>query len=279
MSPLDLRRTYINTSSGFGNRPTSITLRTSITREIKREWRRTIAEKQQCWSFSFATVILGESYFGKEKLTPAYMLSDGKLDRAGRAQNLPKKVKDGVRGVESHQENTPSARSVDRSSIGDEYQRRADEVRWFFDVGKIERASMREIGIWELGGLPSASIIAVGDEIISGKMEDELRHLLFRKLHYIHWSVCHIAVVSSYFICSILVDYVAQEVEIQKSTSYMVFLYGGVGPLPSDVSIAGVAKALNVCLHPAAKSHVSNTQLKCKIGNLGKNGRLPDCYS
>ncbi|CAI9280503.1 unnamed protein product [Lactuca saligna] len=82
----------------------------------------------------------------------------------------------------------------------------------------------------------------------SGKMEGELRHLLCRKLHSIRWSVSHIVVVSSYFICSILVDSVAQEVEIQKSTSYMVFLYGGVGPLPSDVSIAGVAKALNVCL-------------------------------
>ncbi|CAI9273760.1 unnamed protein product [Lactuca saligna] len=77
----------------------------------------------------------------------------GRLERAGRAKNLPKKVKDGVRGVESHQENTPSA-----------------------------------------------SIIVVGDEIISGKMEDELRHLLCRKLHSIRSSVSHIAVVSSYIL-------------------------------------------------------------------------------
>ncbi|CAI9278993.1 unnamed protein product [Lactuca saligna] len=107
--------------------------------------------------------------FGKGKFKPAYMLSDGRLERAARAKKLPQKVKYGVKGVESHQENTPSS-----------------------------------------------SIIAVGDEILSGRMEDALRHLLCRKLHSIGWNVSRIVVVSSY------VDYVAQEVEIQKSTSDMV---------------------------------------------------------
>lgn len=44
------------------------------------------------------------------------------------------------------------------------------------------------------------------------------------------------------------VDSVAEEVKRLKSTSDIVFLYGGIGPLHSDVSIAGVAKAFSVPL-------------------------------
>nr|KAJ0224587.1 hypothetical protein LSAT_V11C100021320 [Lactuca sativa] len=162
---------------------------------------------------------------GKEKFKPAYMLSDGRLERAGRAKKLPQKVKDGVKGVESHQENTPSA-----------------------------------------------SIIAVGDEILSGRVEDELRHLLCRKIHSIGWNVSHIAVVSSD------VDSVAQEVENQKSTSDMVFLYGGVGPLPSDVSIAGVAKALSVCLAPNEEfeEHLRNLYGEKWSGDSNEMAKLPE---
>ena len=55
---------------------------------------------------------------GKEKLKPAYMLSDGRLERVGiEKKKLTKKVNDGVKDVESHQENTPSASII---AVGDE---------------------------------------------------------------------------------------------------------------------------------------------------------------
>ncbi|MQL68409.1 hypothetical protein Taro_000690 [Colocasia esculenta] len=48
------------------------------------------------------------------------------------------------------------------------------------------------------------------------------------------------------------IDSVAEEVEHRKSTNdmVMVFVFGGVGPLHSDVSVAGVAKAFGVRLAP-----------------------------
>jgi molybdopterin-biosynthesis enzyme MoeA-like protein len=44
------------------------------------------------------------------------------------------------------------------------------------------------------------------------------------------------------------IDSVSEEVDRQRSTSDMVFIYGGVGPLHSDVTLAGVAKAFGVRL-------------------------------
>ncbi|KAI3696734.1 hypothetical protein L6452_29243 [Arctium lappa] len=149
-----------------------------------------------------ALLCINDSAGGKEKFRPAYMLSDGRLERAGRARKLSPPnagrittVSNGLKSVESHQ-----------SSI------------------------------------LTASIVVVGDEILFGTVDDQLGPSLCRKLHSIGWMVSHIAVVRSD------VDSVAEEVERQKSTSDMVFLYGGVGPLHSDVSIVGVAKAFGVPL-------------------------------
>nr|GMC48812.1 FAD synthase-like [Ipomoea batatas] len=65
---------------------------------------------------------------------------------------------------------------------------------------------------------------------------------LCKKLHSIGWAVSHLAVTRND------VDSVAEEVERRKSTNDMVFIYGGVGPLHSDVTVAGVAKAFGVRL-------------------------------
>ncbi|KZV26033.1 FAD synthase [Dorcoceras hygrometricum] len=46
------------------------------------------------------------------------------------------------------------------------------------------------------------------------------------------------------------IDSVADEVERWKSTNDMVFIYGGFGPLLSDVTVAGVAKAFGVRMAP-----------------------------
>lgn len=65
-----------------------------------------------------------------------------------------------------------------------------------------------------------------------------------RKLHSIGWSTSQISVVRSE------IDAVAEVVEKQKSANDMVFIIGGVGPLHSDVTMAGVAKAFGVRLAP-----------------------------
>ncbi|KAL2509299.1 phosphoadenosine phosphosulfate (PAPS) reductase family protein [Forsythia ovata] len=134
---------------------------------------------------------------GKEKFRPAYMLPDGRLERAGRVKKLSSwplsAISNGVKNEDSH---------------------------------------------WK--GKFTASVIAVGDEILFGTIENQMGSTLCRKIHSIGWAVSQLAVTRND------VDYVAEEVERRKSANDMVFMYGGFGPLPSDITLAGVAKAFGV---------------------------------
>ncbi|KAK4833999.1 hypothetical protein QYF36_014729 [Acer negundo] len=151
-----------------------------------------------------ALLCISDSSSSKEKFKPAYLLSDGRLERAGRV----KKTSPSVRG-------------------------RSPTVANGMDIVDSKKH-----------GMLTASVIAVGDEILSGTVEDQLGPSLCKKLHSIGWSVTQTAVVRND------VDSVAEEVERRKSANNMVFIYGGVGPLHSDVTSAGVAKAFGVRLAP-----------------------------
>ncbi|OIW11303.1 hypothetical protein TanjilG_20452 [Lupinus angustifolius] len=137
------------------------------------------------------------------KFKPAYLLADGRLERAGRVKKLS-------------------------STSG---QLRADSNGLTgLDLHK--------------NSMLTASIIVVGDEILFGTVEDQLGPYLCRKLHSVGWSVLQLSVVHNN------IDSVAEEVEQWKSTCDTVFIYGGVGPLHSDVTLAGIAKAFGVRLAP-----------------------------
>ncbi|KAA8518709.1 hypothetical protein F0562_016517 [Nyssa sinensis] len=140
----------------------------------------------------------------KEKFRPAYLLSDGRLERAGRAKKFSPPVCGNFPAVSNGPESVNSRQN----------------------------------------SLLTASVIAVGDEILSGTVEDQLGPTLCRKLHSIGWAVSQFSVIRND------IDSVAEEVERWKSTNDMVFIYGGVGPLHSDVTVAGVAKAFGVRLAP-----------------------------
>ncbi|MED6139082.1 hypothetical protein PIB30_080555 [Stylosanthes scabra] len=138
-----------------------------------------------------------------DKFKPAYLLADGRLERAGRAKRLSS--------------SNYGQRPVDSNGLGS------------LDLHK--------------NSMLTASIIAVGDEFLFGTVEDQLGPNLCRKLHSIGWSVMQLSVVHNN------IDSVAEEVE-QKKSSDMVFIYGGFGPLHSDVTLAGIAKAFGVRLAP-----------------------------
>ncbi|XP_076889250.1 uncharacterized protein LOC143539952 isoform X2 [Bidens hawaiensis] len=162
----------------------------------------------------------------KQKFRPAYMLSDGRLERAGRSRKLSSVAdSNGLKCVEPHQ-----------------------------------------------GSIPTASILAVGDEILFGTIEDQLGPSLCKKLHSIGWLVSQMSAVRSE------VDSVAEEVERRKSMSDLVFIYGGVGPLHSDVTVAGVAKAFGVRLAPDEEYEEYLSRLfgdKC-TGNRNEMAQLPE---
>ncbi|KAJ9540117.1 hypothetical protein OSB04_026623 [Centaurea solstitialis] len=178
-----------------------------------------------------ALLCIKDSAADKQKFRPAYMLSDGRLERAGRARKVSPiagrvpAVSNGLKCTEPHQ-----------SSV------------------------------------LTASIVAVGDEILFGIIEDQLGPSLCRKLHSIGWVVSQIAIVRSD------VDSVAEEVEKRKSTSDMVFIYGGVGPLHSDVTAGGVAKAFGVRLAPDEEYEEYLSQLfgDKYTGDRNEMARLPE---
>ncbi|CAM0880768.1 unnamed protein product [Alopecurus aequalis] len=178
------------------------------------------------WSYRYTSIgsiydtvpnaLLCDSSNGKS-FRPAYMLSDGRLERAGRAKKTSSKSE--TNSVASNGINSTEGEQI------------------------ISR---------------SAAVIVVGDEILFGTVEDKFGTALCKKLHEIGWRVSHVAVVRNE------TDSVAEEVERCKSTDDAVFLFGGLGPLHSDVSLAGVAKAFGVRLAPDEEFEEHLSQL---IGN------------
>ncbi|KAL8193054.1 hypothetical protein R6Q57_026951 [Mikania cordata] len=178
-----------------------------------------------------ALLCIKDSAVENKKFRPAYMLSDGRLERAGRARKLPPVVtcvpatRNGLKCMEPNQ-----------------------------------------------GSIHTASIVAVGDEILSGIIEDQLGPSLCRKLHSIGWLVSQMATVRSE------IDSVSEEVERRKSMNDLVFIYGGVGPLHSDVTVGGVAKAFGVRLAPDEEYEEYLSHLfgdKC-TGNRNEMAQLPE---
>ncbi|CAL9769820.1 unnamed protein product [Musa acuminata subsp. burmannicoides] len=147
-----------------------------------------------------ALLSIADSLNAKGTFKPAYMLSDGRLERAGRTKKMHLKCNS----------TSPNNGVISVTSSG------------FF----------------------TASIVVVGDEILFGTAEDKLSAALCKKLYGIGWQVTHVAVVQNE------IDSVAEEVERRKLTNDLVFLFGGFGPMQSDVSLAGVAKAFGVRLAP-----------------------------
>ncbi|KAK1260799.1 hypothetical protein QJS04_geneDACA002152 [Acorus gramineus] len=151
-----------------------------------------------------ALLCISDSTGNKEKFRPAYLLSDGRRERAGRAKKSSFSIHGGVTVLSN-------------------------------GVSSVAPCA---------SGILTASVIAVGDEILCGIVEDQVGPTLCKKLHSIGWTVVHSAVVRND------VDSVAEEIEARKHSSDMVFLFGGVGPMHSDVSVAGVAKSFGVRLAP-----------------------------
>lgn len=94
--------------------------------------------------------------------------------------------------------------------------------------------------------VPTAAILVIGDEILSGKVEDANARLLIGELRELGVALRRILVVPDD------VDDVAKAVR-ELSTSFdHVFTSGGVGPTHDDVTIVGIAAAFetSVIRHP-----------------------------
>jgi len=93
----------------------------------------------------------------------------------------------------------------------------------------------------------TAGIILIGNEILSGKIQDANAVYLCRELRTLGVDVRRISVIPDE------VQLIAEEVVVFSREFDVVFTSGGVGPTHDDVTIEGVARAMTVPVvrHPA----------------------------
>jgi len=99
---------------------------------------------------------------------------------------------------------------------------------------------------------PTAAVIIIGNEILSGKTLDQNTPWLARNLHALGVDLRRIAVVPD----EILV--IAEEIAVCKGRFTWVITTGGVGPTHDDVTMAGIAAGLGESLirHPDLEKRV-----------------------
>ena len=88
----------------------------------------------------------------------------------------------------------------------------------------------------------TAGIILIGNEILSGKIQDANAAYLCRELRALGVDVRRISVIPDE------VQLIAEEVASFSRDFDFVFTSGGVGPTHDDVTIEGVARAMTVAV-------------------------------
>lgn len=100
--------------------------------------------------------------------------------------------------------------------------------------------------------IPTAAILVIGDEILSGKTEDRNARLLIGQLRELGVALQRIVVVPDD------VDTVAKMTRELSAGFDHVFTSGGVGPTHDDVTLVGIAKAFDIPIvrHPSLEARI-----------------------
>ncbi len=111
----------------------------------------------------------------------------------------------------------------------------------------------------------TAAALVIGNELLSGKVEEANVHVLARTLRTLGIALRRVVIVSDD------IEVIAREVSELASTHDWLFTSGGVGPTHDDVTIEAVAKAFGVAV---VTSPVMETMLRdyyrerCTAGHL-----------
>eukprot|EP00929_Paragymnodinium_shiwhaense_P074712 TRINITY_DN38241_c0_g1_i1.p1 TRINITY_DN38241_c0_g1~~TRINITY_DN38241_c0_g1_i1.p1 ORF type:complete len:549 (+),score=96.68 TRINITY_DN38241_c0_g1_i1:107-1648(+) len=135
---------------------------------------------------------------------PAYMLKDASMERSGR---------------------------LSRSTTPEAEPKSSEVASSLPDMGGLQRIASDE------DRPRRATIIVVGNEILSGKVHDRNAHYLCTRLHSFGVAVPRILTVPDD------IQAIAAAVAAASVESDFVFTSGGLGPTHDDVTIAGVASA------------------------------------
>lgn len=84
----------------------------------------------------------------------------------------------------------------------------------------------------------NAAIIVIGNEILSGKVQDINSPYLTRELRALGIDVQRISVVPDQ------IDVIAEEIAFCRQKYHLIFTSGGVGPTHDDVTMEGIAKGV-----------------------------------
>jgi molybdenum cofactor synthesis domain-containing protein len=87
---------------------------------------------------------------------------------------------------------------------------------------------------------PTAAIIVIGDEVLSGKVEEQNARFLVRELRHLGVAVRRIEVIPD------VPDVIAASVRSASTSFDHVFTAGGIGPTHDDVTIPALAAAFAV---------------------------------
>jgi molybdenum cofactor synthesis domain-containing protein len=102
--------------------------------------------------------------------------------------------------------------------------------------------------------VPTAAILVIGDEILSGKTVEQNAHLLIGELRELGVALRRIAVIPDD------VEEVALAVQELSARFDHVFTSGGVGPTHDDVTILGIARAFDrpIVRHPDLERRIKS---------------------
>jgi molybdenum cofactor synthesis domain-containing protein len=88
--------------------------------------------------------------------------------------------------------------------------------------------------------MPTAGILIIGNEILSGKIADSNSHYLFHELRSLGVDVERMITIPD------VIEVIASDVEAMSRSYDFVFTSGGIGPTHDDVTIDGIAAAFGV---------------------------------
>ncbi len=105
----------------------------------------------------------------------------------------------------------------------------------------------------------TAGIIIIGDEILTGKVQDYNSFFMAQELWSHGIQLCRISIIPD------IIDEIAGEARDFSSRFDYVFTSGGIGPTHDDVTIEGISKAFSV--HPVVDATLQEF-LTMKLGKL-----------
>jgi FAD synthetase len=117
----------------------------------------------------------------------------------------------------------------------------------------------------------TAGIIIIGDEILSGKVQNGNSFFMAQELWSHGIQLCRISIIPD------SIDAIAEEVRNFSQRFDYVFTSGGIGPTHDDITIEGISKAFNVScvIDPTLKEFLEGKQGNLSTEQL-KMAEVPD---